>query len=324
MRLLDPLERRIVAALQLDGRCSWRKMAEVLQEPERTVARRGTELLESGTVQIAALRPHATAVIIRVQSAAGTIRATASAMARRADTTFSYTMTGGADCVAEILTEARRMPGLLVDEIPGTIGLVRSASYPILRYFRTIRGWQPEVLTPAQSAALRTFTDRTVSLEALPPLNSVDAQIVEALHRDGRITYERLARMVGVSDATARRRTEWLLQNDYVHIRAVVEPALLGLPVEAFLWIRTEPGQVDTVGRELASSPMVRYAAAVAGDYQIVADVAVKNPAALYTAITDSPWVANAQSIETTLLLEALKRGGRLMDSRLHDPRPAR
>jgi hypothetical protein len=44
VRLLDPRERRIVVALQLDGRSSWRRIAEVLDEPERTVARRGGEL----------------------------------------------------------------------------------------------------------------------------------------------------------------------------------------------------------------------------------------------------------------------------------------
>ncbi|WP_314192926.1 Lrp/AsnC family transcriptional regulator [uncultured Arthrobacter sp.] len=57
MILLDSLERQIVAALQLDPRCPWRKMAAVLGEPERTVARRGAQLLESGAVSIAAVRP---------------------------------------------------------------------------------------------------------------------------------------------------------------------------------------------------------------------------------------------------------------------------
>ncbi|WP_281445790.1 AsnC family protein, partial [Paenarthrobacter nicotinovorans] len=37
MVLFDPLERQIVAALQLDPRCPWRKMAAVLGEAERTV-----------------------------------------------------------------------------------------------------------------------------------------------------------------------------------------------------------------------------------------------------------------------------------------------
>jgi DNA-binding Lrp family transcriptional regulator len=42
--LLDELDRRIVGALQIDGRASWRRIAEVLGEPERTIARRGSAL----------------------------------------------------------------------------------------------------------------------------------------------------------------------------------------------------------------------------------------------------------------------------------------
>ncbi|WP_426005224.1 AsnC family protein [Paenarthrobacter sp. NyZ202] len=40
--VFDLLERQIVAALRLDPRCPWRKMAAVLGEAEHTVARRGS------------------------------------------------------------------------------------------------------------------------------------------------------------------------------------------------------------------------------------------------------------------------------------------
>ncbi|KGJ71672.1 AsnC family transcriptional regulator, partial [Cryobacterium roopkundense] len=155
MRLLDPLERRIAAALQFDGRSSWSRISEVLGEPERTIARRGSELLEARLVQVAGLRPQSTSVIIRVQTAPGTTRSTANALAQRRDSTFSYTMTGGVDCVVEVLTEAERMSTLLTEEIPGTVGLVRAVSYPVMRYFRTIRGWQPDLLTEVEADALR-------------------------------------------------------------------------------------------------------------------------------------------------------------------------
>ncbi|MBG6212224.1 MAG: AsnC family transcriptional regulator [Cryobacterium sp.] len=314
MRLLDPLERRIAAALQFDGRSPWSRIADVLGEPERTVARRGSELLEAKLVQVAALRPQSTSVIIRVQTTPGTTRATANALAQRRDSTFAYTMTGGVDCVVEVLTEAERMPALLTDEIPGTVGLVRAVSYPILRYFRTIRGWQPDLLTEVEADALRVgVTMDTWSLQVPQRLSRVDNEIVEALCQDGRVSCERLARLTGVSNATARRRTDWLLQNDHVYIRAVVEPASVGLPVEAFLWIRCDPKNVEAVGRELAASPLVRYAVAVAGDYQIVANVTARDQAALYGCVTAAPWVAHTKSIDVSMLLEAFKRGGRML-----------
>lgn len=52
---LDALDRRIAAALQIDGRASWRRIASALGEPERKVARRGLRLLESGRVSVTGL-----------------------------------------------------------------------------------------------------------------------------------------------------------------------------------------------------------------------------------------------------------------------------
>ncbi|MFP3463138.1 Lrp/AsnC family transcriptional regulator [Arthrobacter globiformis] len=96
MILLDSLERQIVAALQLDPRCPWRKIAAVLGEPERTVARRGAQLLESGAVAVAAVRPHPASMLVEMRCTPGTARAAAQSLAQRPDTTFVYTVTATA------------------------------------------------------------------------------------------------------------------------------------------------------------------------------------------------------------------------------------
>jgi DNA-binding Lrp family transcriptional regulator len=318
MILLDSLERQIVAALQLDPRCPWRKMAAVLGEPERTVARRGAQLLESGAVAIAAVRPHPASMLVEMRCTPGTARAAAQSLAQRSDTTFVYTVTGNGDCVAEILTDPDRMGDILSDELPSTIGLRHSVSYPVLRYFRTIQGWRPEMLTAEQADALRSPVAADAGVFAVrQALNRQDTELVEALCADGRVSFEALARRVGVSEATARRRCEWLLGNNQVQLRVVVEPAALGLAVEALLWIRAAPHQVERLGRSLAGLPTVRYAAALAGDYQIVADVTVPDLPSLYRLITASEWAAQASGVDVSMLLDARKRGGRIM-------RPAR
>ncbi|MGX5714643.1 Lrp/AsnC family transcriptional regulator [Arthrobacter sp. MAHUQ-56] len=312
--VFDALERQIVAALQLDPRCPWRKMAAVLGEAERTVARRGSQLLESGVVAVVGVRPQPAAVLIEMRCTPGTVRAAAQALAQRSDTTFVYTTTGAGDCVAEILTEPRHLGDVLSDELPSTIGLRDSTSYPVLRYFRTIRGWRPEVLSPDRIDALRSsFALDSGILEARLELNRQDSELVDALCVDGRMSFEALGRRVGVSEATARRRSEWLLANNQVQLRAVVEPATFGLDVEALLWIRAAPQHVERLGQSLAELPMIRYAAAIAGDYQIVADVTVRDMPALYRFITGSDWAQYAGGVDVSLLLDARKRGGRLM-----------
>lgn len=151
-RTLDELEQRIVAALQVDGRAPWRKVAAVLGEPERTVARHGADLLASGVVAVVGLRMWPASALLRLECSPGTSRVAAEALAQRRDSTFSYLMTGGADCVAELAVDPEELGGILATEVPATVGLVRAVSYPVLRYFRTGRGWRSGLLTDVQVA----------------------------------------------------------------------------------------------------------------------------------------------------------------------------
>lgn len=312
--VLSELEQLIIAALQVDGRASWRKIAAVLEQPERTVARHGVELLKSGAVSVAAIRVRSSTTLLRLECMLGTSRVAAEALAQRRDSTFSYLMTGGADVVAELILDPEAVPHVLATEIPATVGLVRAVSYPILRYFRTIRGWRSGLLTPAQAHAMGSeLTFDVKELNVTGALSEHDEAIIAVLTEDGRASIESLARRAGVSETTANRRMEWLLRNNRMTIRTLVEPAAVGLPVEAFLWIKAAPGKVGRVGEALATRPEVRYAAAVAGDYQLVANVTLPDSAALYAFITDSAWADDAYSVDSTVLLQARKRGGRLI-----------
>ncbi|QKW31649.1 Lrp/AsnC family transcriptional regulator [Nocardiopsis flavescens] len=313
-RRLDGLEQRIAAALQIDGRASWRRIATVLAEPERTVARRGNQLLASGDVTVAGILPQSASTLLRVRCAPGTARMTTESLAQRADCTFAYMTTGGTDCVAELMFDAERLPQVLGTEIPATVGLRAAVSYPVLRYFRTIRGWRFGPLTTAQSDALaREYSADRGGFPDQGELTAQDLQIAGVLAENGRAGFEEIARRTGVSESTASRRTDWLLRRGHIHLRALVEPALVGLPVEAMLWIRSAPHRVDGIGRELAGAREVRYAAALAGDHQIVANVTVPDTAALYRFVTDTPWAEQVDAVETTLLLHARKRGGRML-----------
>lgn len=310
---LTGLDLRIATALQVDPRASWRRIAQVLDAPERSVARHGTALLESGVVEVAAVRILAESALVRVQCAPGALRVAAESLAQRPDTTFTYASTGGADCVAELVCGPGRMRSILVNEIPATVGMVRAHTYPILRYFRTIREWSAGALTEAQRTALRPPPGP--DLDGMDPayaeLSAVDQGVVEYLVADGRATVESIARRAAVSEATAARRVAALVAERRVQIRALVEPAAVGMPVEALLWITASPGSVDRLGRAIAQDPRTRYAVAVAGDHQIVADVTCRTNQELYELVTASDWVHLAGSVDATLVLHARKRGGR-------------
>ncbi|MFC1407284.1 MULTISPECIES: Lrp/AsnC family transcriptional regulator [Streptacidiphilus] len=308
---LDALDRRIVAALQIDGRASWRRIAAALDEPERKIARRGNRLLESGDVEVRGLATRGETVILRMNCRPGSVRDIAVATGLREDAIFSYVLAGVTDCVAELQCAPGQLGRLVLDEVPALPGLVQQQVSPVLRYFRTVHEWSPGILRPEEVEALDSggVPADGVGLpeqELAPDERAVLAALVE----DGRRTNDELAALAGVSVATARRRVESLTRDGLVSIRAVVEPALLGLPVEALLWIRTRPDEVEEVGRLLVASPLVRYAAVVMGEYQLLVHVTQPSKEELHRFLTEPAWVRRAEAVQSHLVVEAWKRSG--------------
>lgn len=305
--MLDPLALRITEALQVNGRASWRRIAEVLDEPVRTVARRGAALLEDRTVQVVGLTALAPTHLLRVQCRPDAVQSVARALAARPDTVFVYAQAESAEVIAEVTSEFDALPSLLGMDLDGVI---THRLTPVLQYFRTVAEWRAGVLTPDEVAALE--------LPDVPPeqtrtglqVDDVDRAIIDALVADGRTPFETIASLAGFSQATARRRIDQLIQRGFVRIRAVVGPALLGLPVEALLWIRCSPQHAEHIGTTLARSPLVRYAAMVMGEYPVVVDVTAHDTAELRDFLTTGPWEGRVESVHSTLLLQTYKRGG--------------
>lgn len=95
-----------------------------------------------------------------------------------------------------------------------------------------------------------------------------------------------------------------------VSVRAIVEPANVGLPVEAILWVRVAPSEVREVGRLVAEAPGVRYAVMVMGEYQIMVNVNTRTLQELRSFLTESDWVTRALAIRSSTVVRAFKRGG--------------
>ncbi|AXJ10867.1 Lrp/AsnC family transcriptional regulator [Arthrobacter sp. PM3] len=315
----SPLDRRIIAALQVDGRASWAKIAATLGEPERTVARRGPELLRQGRVRIRALSNprrfrHTEQFVLKATCTPGTAGIAASALARRPDTLYTFLLTGSADCAAEMSSPVSTFSDLLIRDIGSLPGVSSASTYPVLNYFRTMHQWDPGVLTPDEVAALGgdAYVQAPTDLGQAPQLGKEDRQILRTLERDGRVSFEELSRVTGLSVQTAQRRVEKLRSEGSLYIRAVFEPALLGLPVEVLLWVKVPFPDLDHVGAELTHDPSVRYAAVLAGDFQLLIDAVFPSRAALYDYLKSAPWVKYTQSIEPAVVIDALKRSGTL------------
>jgi DNA-binding Lrp family transcriptional regulator len=279
----------------------------VLDEPVRTVARRGAALLEDGTVQVVGLTALAPTHLLRVQCRPDKVQSVARTLASWPQSVFVYVMAESAEVIAEVTADFDALPALLGTELDGAL---THRLTPALQHFRTVAEWRAGVLTPAQVADLELPYVPQEQTRIGLQVDDVDRAIIDALVADGRTPFESIASLAGFSEATARRRIDQLIQRGVVRIRAVVEPTLLGLPVEALLWIRCAPQHAEHIGTTLARSPRVRYAAMVMGDYPLVVDVTAHDIAELREFLVNGPWESRVESVHATLLVQTFKRGG--------------
>ena len=107
-----------------------------------------------------------------------------------------------------------------------------------------------------------------------PPdvLDDSDKAIVELLQEDGRMSYTRIARVVGLSEAAVRTRVQRLIEGNVVQIVGVTDPLRLGFRRQAMVGVKTE-GDISTVADTLAAIPEVDYVVFVGGSYDLLFEI---------------------------------------------------
>lgn len=103
-----------------------------------------------------------------------------------------------------------------------------------------------------------------------PTLDAADRRILRALQRDGRLPVVALAEQVGLSATPCQRRVKRLEEEGVIAgYAARLDPARLGLPLQAFVLVALESHAEEIVERfhaALAERPEVLAAYAMSGE----------------------------------------------------------
>ncbi|WP_336207615.1 Lrp/AsnC family transcriptional regulator [Nonomuraea sp. LPB2021202275-12-8] len=312
---MDVLDRRLVSALQVSPRASWGEIGRAVGEHERTVARRLQRLIADGVVRVTAIYDdlrsgHGRPVHLHVQVRPGTAARVAVAIATRLDTRSVYALTGATDVGCELVSPSREaLHDILSTQISEIDGVLQTQTQVVLHTFMTVAEWHAPYLTEQELAELRPAPP-PASLPDEDGLSPLEQEIAELLAADGRIAFTAIAERLEVSVPTARRRVASLLDRRLLLLRAETEPALLGLEVEAQLWLKVRPHGLDRVGQTLAAHPNVRYCAATTGTHSLIVQVAVTHEADLYRFLSGVVGLLDeVTDVNVTLITRAYKRG---------------
>jgi Lrp/AsnC family transcriptional regulator, leucine-responsive regulatory protein len=115
-------------------------------------------------------------------------------------------------------------------------------------------------------------------VEITRQIDDTDRQLLCALERDGRMTFEELGRAVGLSRPAVHERVKRLVAHGVVRrFGAILDWDAVGLGVSAFLWIRTAAAScaelAQSVARLGSDDVRVEECHRVAGDWSLLVKV---------------------------------------------------
>lgn len=100
--------------------------------------------------------------------------------------------------------------------------------------------------------------------------------MVELLQEDGRLTVTSLARSLGVTELTARRKLRRLLGEEIIQVIATVDPFDVGYETPVIIGLKVQRSKLDKVARRLSELPQVRYVGASTGRVDLIIEVVVR------------------------------------------------
>ena len=108
-------------------------------------------------------------------------------------------------------------------------------------------------------------------------MDRLDSKIIGILQDDGRASNAGIAREVGVSEGTVRRRLKRLVDEDFIRVVARLDRRRMGYSSEAIVGILVEPSVIDEVAEAVSTLDEVSWVVVTTGAYDIFAWVEVQS-----------------------------------------------
>ncbi len=141
-------------------------------------------------------------------------------------------------------------------------------------------------------------------------MDQLDKKIIDILKTDGRISNAQVARNLGVSEGTIRRRIKRMKSEGIINVYAVPDPEKNGYFSEALIGIQVDPDKIDNVAAEISNHEYTTWVARTTGSYDIFSWVTLKSSEDLGKFLSyDLGNIDGVKKTETFVNLKVLKRG---------------
>jgi DNA-binding Lrp family transcriptional regulator len=137
-------------------------------------------------------------------------------------------------------------------------------------------------------------------------LTGLDSELFQSLQADGRTPYSALARKLGISEVTVRRRVTGLTRAGAFTITAVADPRLLGLDQMAWTALTVHPRAASAIAQQLVGFPQVTYVVQTSGRFGVMAELGCHDQSELRRVLAAVRGLPGVQRTETSTYLAVL------------------
>ncbi len=132
-------------------------------------------------------------------------------------------------------------------------------------------------------------------------MDDLDLRIIEILRHDGRISNAGIARAVGVSEGTVRRRLKRLMDENLIEVRVILN---LGRKARTVVGMHVDPQSTDGVLAHVSRLNGVTFSCITTGRYDLIIWAEAENAEMLGQLITKTIGVIpGVQRTETHVVL---------------------
>ncbi|WP_425832015.1 Lrp/AsnC family transcriptional regulator [Streptomyces fractus] len=312
---LDTLDRKLLHALQLDGRAPFSRIADVLGVSDPTIARRFRRLRTAVNLRVIGMTDDTLlgqqSWLVRLRCTPDMAEQLANALAKRPDTSHIDLVSGGTEVLCTMMPRSQQeRDELLFHRLQRTPRVISVDAYCLLHtFYGGPLGWlnKNRALNADEEAALRP--PHVEPATAPVTLDEADQALLAQLRRDGRATFSELQHSTGVPESTVKRRLERLRAAGILYFDVQHDIAPLGQGIDTMLWLTVAPSALDEVGRTLAEHPEVHFAAATSGSVNIIASVGSADTRELYAYLSKKIGaIDGVRAVETSLTLRQVKQ----------------
>ena len=148
---------------------------------------------------------------------------------------------------------------------------------------------------------------------SLRHLDEVDLRILRMLQEDARIPFSRVAKEVGVSEATVHMRVKRLKELGVLRgFQALVDPSSVGKGLTAITLIKADPMKYGEILEKLKSIPDVYEVYDVTGEYDAVVKLRSGSREELASLIDDIGRISGVSATLTMIVLKTVKEESRV------------